>query len=273
MRGTDDEAIFAIYNSFKNGLFYEMKRQKLEKCWFCYYYDYPNFGKFHFRALNEFGEHTICNISICVGKFGYKYYDELVDIFKSHEDWLFEIGEYNYSTDTFDIIFKKPIYGGGIEKESYGISSFGIIIRVSEICNKIAEYMDLDARSVYETFYAPLNVNRDFDITSHLGDFLINDIKKQFVLPVCKELPPFKFNSSGYRIPILSKPPIFNPPATICYWTDGTKTVVKCQEGDTYSPEAGLALCYMKKVLGNTSRDLNKELHKYIPEESEDNNE
>lgn len=44
---------------------------------------------------------------------------------------------------------------------------------------------------------------------------------------------------------------IFNDPATIVFWDDGTKTVVKCQEGDTYSKETGLALCIAKKTLGN----------------------
>lgn len=44
---------------------------------------------------------------------------------------------------------------------------------------------------------------------------------------------------------------IFNDPATIVYWGDGSRTVVKCQEGDTYDKEKGLALCVMKKVYGN----------------------
>ena len=35
---------------------------------------------------------------------------------------------------------------------------------------------------------------------------------------------------------------IFNPPATVVYWTDGTKTVVKCNENDIFDPEKGLAL-------------------------------
>lgn len=59
---------------------------------------------------------------------------------------------------------------------------------------------------------------------------------------------------------------IFNDPATIVLWADGTKTVVKCQEGDAYDPEKGLALCYMKKYLGNTSRALNDALHKHLGE-------
>lgn len=42
----------------------------------------------------------------------------------------------------------------------------------------------------------------------------------------------------------------FNPPATIVFWTDNTKTVVKCNDED-YDPEKGLAMCICKKVLGN----------------------
>ena len=42
----------------------------------------------------------------------------------------------------------------------------------------------------------------------------------------------------------------FNPPATIVFWTDNTKTVVKCK-GEDYDPEKGLAMCICKKVLGD----------------------
>ena len=42
----------------------------------------------------------------------------------------------------------------------------------------------------------------------------------------------------------------FNPPATIVFWADNTKTVVKCQ-GEDYDPEKGLAMCICKKVLGD----------------------
>ena len=44
---------------------------------------------------------------------------------------------------------------------------------------------------------------------------------------------------------------IFNAPATIVIWEDGTKTVVKCGEGDVFDPEKGLALAISKKALGN----------------------
>lgn len=44
---------------------------------------------------------------------------------------------------------------------------------------------------------------------------------------------------------------IFNDPATIVLWADGTKTVVKTQDGDEYDPEKGLAMAISKKALGN----------------------
>ena len=44
---------------------------------------------------------------------------------------------------------------------------------------------------------------------------------------------------------------IFNNPATIILWTDGTKTVVKCQNDEIYDPEKGMAMAIAKKVMGN----------------------
>ena len=44
---------------------------------------------------------------------------------------------------------------------------------------------------------------------------------------------------------------LFNNPATIVFWTDGTKTVVKLRKGDKWDPEKGLAMACAKKLLGN----------------------
>lgn len=47
---------------------------------------------------------------------------------------------------------------------------------------------------------------------------------------------------------------IFNNPATIVYWEDGTRTVVKCHKEDTFDPEKGLAMALLKKLSGNTGQ-------------------
>ena len=43
---------------------------------------------------------------------------------------------------------------------------------------------------------------------------------------------------------------IFNGPATIVFWSDSTKTVVKCMEGEEFDEEKGIAMAFMKKLYG-----------------------
>lgn len=47
---------------------------------------------------------------------------------------------------------------------------------------------------------------------------------------------------------------IFNDPATIVLWSDGTKTVVKCGPEDSFDMEKGLAMAIVKKMAGNDNR-------------------
>lgn len=56
---------------------------------------------------------------------------------------------------------------------------------------------------------------------------------------------------------------IFNDPATIVLWSDGTKTVVKVQEGEMFDPEKGLAMAISKKALGNEGNYYN-EIGKWV---------
>ena len=58
---------------------------------------------------------------------------------------------------------------------------------------------------------------------------------------------------------------IFNNPATIVFWSDGTKTVVKCDERDEFDPEKGLAMAICKKYFGGGF--YNDIFKKWIPEE------
>lgn len=49
---------------------------------------------------------------------------------------------------------------------------------------------------------------------------------------------------------------VFNGPATIIFWADGTKTVVKAIY-DEFDPEKGLAMAIAKKALGNKGNHFN----------------
>lgn len=57
---------------------------------------------------------------------------------------------------------------------------------------------------------------------------------------------------------------IFNNPATIVYWKDGTKTVVKAQD-EVFDEEKGLAMAISKKALGNEG-NYYEEFKKWVPE-------
>ena len=52
---------------------------------------------------------------------------------------------------------------------------------------------------------------------------------------------------------------IFNPPATIVFWTDGSKTVVKCNAKEEFDPEKGMAMAIAKRC-ANNSDDFYKEI-------------
>lgn len=59
---------------------------------------------------------------------------------------------------------------------------------------------------------------------------------------------------------------IFNDPATIIKWGDGTKTVVKVQPGDTYDPEKGMLAAIAKRAYGNDNT-FNKVMKKWLPQQ------
>ena len=49
---------------------------------------------------------------------------------------------------------------------------------------------------------------------------------------------------------------IHNKPATIVFWEDGTKTIVKAQDED-YDAEKGIAMAYVKKIHQNKGSYFN----------------
>lgn len=71
---------------------------------------------------------------------------------------------------------------------------------------------------------------------------------------------------SNYNYDLAIERVIYNDPATIVFWKDGSKTVVKCQKGDRFDPEKGLAMAMCKKALGNKGNYCNV-FKKHLPEE------
>lgn len=99
----------------------------------------------------------------------------------------------------------------------------------------------------------------DDSCVEHMGDVI--------AIPTyvdCSRMYPTElFNS--YRMPSI-KNVIFNDPTTIVFWNDGTKTIVKAQDGDIFDPEKGLAMAISKKALGNKG-NYYEMFKKWLPEE------
>ena len=70
----------------------------------------------------------------------------------------------------------------------------------------------------------------------------------------------------NYKIPEIKKV-IFNNPATIILWLDGTKTVVKCSSDDIYDKEKGFAMAVIKKLSDNSSQSFHSLFKQYCKEE------
>lgn len=59
---------------------------------------------------------------------------------------------------------------------------------------------------------------------------------------------------------------IYNDPATVVLFDDGTKTVAKATDGDVYDRNTGLAICLAKKLLGS---GWHEQVYPYLSAEHE----
>ena len=62
---------------------------------------------------------------------------------------------------------------------------------------------------------------------------------------------------------------IFNPPATIVFWKDGSKTVVKCHGDQTFNPYYGFCAALAKHIYKSNSA-VNRMVDKYVSEMTHD---
>ena len=85
-------------------------------------------------------------------------------------------------------------------------------------------------------------IKKDIETTRRIAKDILNNVYGR------------KGIGASYHHQFEIKKVIFNDPATIVMWSDGTKTVVKCQECDIFDPEKGLAMAIAKKAYGNKGR-------------------
>lgn len=80
----------------------------------------------------------------------------------------------------------------------------------------------------------------------------VNDVNRALSKLIFKSGEPYVIYPKENLIPPIEKI-IFNPPATIVFWDDGEKTVVKCKESDEFDYECGLAFAIAKRYFGSRS--------------------
>ena len=120
------------------------------------------------------------------------------------------------------------------------------------ICYKTDTAVNKTDVDIYHSTLGPKHYLVQWDEVRSLTEAavpILSDIKMQLNL--------------NYMPDLTIKDVIFNPPATIILWMDGTKTVVKDQGEVFYDPEKGMAMAVAKKAFGNQGNYYNQ-FKKYI---------
>lgn len=113
-----------------------------------------------------------------------------------------------------------PFSGGRDKLKQYLNNMYGVRPRVNEIISETLKKMEMEAY-----------IRADITAT----ESLYNEWAKRNI-----------FKNSQFEIEKV----IFNDPATIVFWEDGTKTVVKATN-EPFDPEKGLAMAISKRALGD----------------------
>ena len=156
----------------------------------------------------------------------------------SYFDYKFEPDE---ADATFDL-FKTPYYKYVSGQYLYGDAK--VLHDIQEALGKIDVIVDN-----VEVEHDSIKVYPEVSIRGHMDP----DIRRKYTgFTVGDFVGRFKTTIEYFATKI-----IFNPPATVILWADGTKTVVKCGEHDEFDPEKGLVMAITKKLLGNKGNYYN----------------
>lgn len=154
---------------------------------------------------------------------------------------LYEYEQLGYSPEELEEIIE--LYKGRKERLNalYGAAacSQSNVLKASEV--NAVEIQDKlrkrdDSVSTYPYMFLARSNGKSLIQAKAIFEYLKNDVEFTNAL----------YNSRQFAI----KDVIFNDPATIVLWADGTKTVVKADK-EAFDPEKGLAMAISKKALGN----------------------
>lgn len=151
--------------------------------------------------------------------------------------------------DTFTIAFRIP-YGSVTrdvfkKDEKYGMCYLGQDTQSATIMQiKIISVIDDFECGCYRLkFTARIEAP-----SKRIGGLMIASAKR-FANPM-GIVPRFSSERKNY-MPYIRKV-IINDPSVVVVWSDGSKTVAKCMDGEVFNPEIGLAMAISKKYYINT---------------------
>lgn len=136
-------------------------------------------------------------------------------------------------------------------------SALDILLGCNCLCDSITASSKTQCLETYNTVLDHINreefgrlYNSDHaDITVTKED---KTMEKKGHLVTKKDCDNFLFRYVGFLSPDVVRV-IFNPPATIVFWIDGTKTVVKCAEGEKFDPYTGFCYAFTERYFGPLS--------------------
>jgi hypothetical protein len=211
--------------------------------------------KFEITRVNPRTAFTINRaVEIRTAKMGNLDDDKFLIFFERDEDGEPKIDIYSEDHDTISAINKKL-------KESPATKRYYLL---ASACGKVTEprcrngfftangYIK-DNGDIVITSYEEVNCKEEKDMRRNVTTVekvyngMTDAQQKVCQLMVGEALK----NATRSFDPDSIKKVIYNDPATIIFWSDGTKTIVKCMEDEDYDPEKGFMAAVTKKVFGD----------------------
>ena len=185
----------------------------------------------------------------------------------------------------YDVVYGDPVkfYSNGINFEVGDISSgysyldTDTAFKIEELNSRV-RHMDVDSTELIKKhlnrIYGTINVSELYQ--KQLIQLPITDYNKMNVKKEDKKMDIKLYYFGTFVGGIVTNPQyliknvIFSGPCTIVQWSDGDKTIVRCENED-FDKEKGLAMAIVKKLFGtNESKsNYNDIFKKWLPKEED----
>lgn len=155
--------------------------------------------------------------------------------------------------------------------EEERLEAYNSILDGSNHKEPLGVYLDTDGvKRLYDRIYRWGNDmrKRNIPISSEMKKILNSIYGRENAMNTRKG---YIYRSSDKNHSMVPDRIVFNPPATIVFWKDGTKTVVKCAEGEKFDPYTGFCYAFTEHFLGSIShiKKLCQKSSTGLPEASE----